>query len=300
MRQFSFANFILCIAYLFLVFTGCDTGNAEKNSGYRPFFSSDTSKNRTLLFGFPSFSYSETAAPFIKYLNNHLNGIEIKMKACASFEEYLRDMEHNEYDITLINGIQALDATSHGYTIFGKVIDNGKYSGVIFIRKNAGISKIADLSGKTIALVPSKTIPGTIMPLYHLYQQGLDVDHDIMQLKVSSFESAIIATYAGECDAGICLKRSWEVYISNHPEILSKVELKWESPPLVNNALLCRKNMDPLIKSQLVNLLFSMEESADGKEALNKLQFSGFEKANSATYKPMKDFKTKYDAAIHL
>ncbi len=42
-----------------------------------------------------------------------------------------------------------------------------------------------------------------------------------------------------------------------------------------------------------------MQTTNDGKEALNRLEFTGFKKANADTYKPMMDFKRKYDAVFH-
>ena len=292
-RPIFFVFALLCFALV-----ACNH-DSKPATAYKPVFISDTLKNNTLLLGFPSFSYSETAEPLVRYLNARLSGIHVKMKACVSFDEYVDYLNHNKFDFTLINGIQAVDASNKGYSIIGKVIDDDKYAGVIFIRKDAGIKKITDLKGKTVALFPSKTVPGTMMPLYYLYQNGLNVNSDIIRVNVSSFESAIIATYIDKSKAGMCLKRSWDVYIKNHPEILSKVEVKWQTPVLINNALLIKNSMDTAVSAQLMNLLFSMQTTMDGKAALNKLQFTGFKKADQGTYKPMIDFKRRYDAVIH-
>ncbi len=118
---------------------------------YKPVFAFDSVGKNTLLFGFPSFSYSETAEPLIRYLNTHLSGVHIKMKACVSFEEYLDYLNHNKFDFTLVNGIQAIKAENNGYSIVGKVSDDDKYAGVIFVRKDAGVKKITDLKGETVA-----------------------------------------------------------------------------------------------------------------------------------------------------
>jgi phosphonate transport system substrate-binding protein len=299
MEKVSVTKLVFCFLILSAAFVACSHADSDRKSAYKPEFAVDSPERKTLLLGFPSFSYSETAEPFVRYLNTHLPGLQIRMKSCASFDEYLYDLDHHKFDLTIINGIQALAEVDNGYSIFGKVIGNDQYTGVIFIRKNAAIEIITDLERKTVALVPSKTIPGTMMPLYYLYQHGLDVNHDIVLLNVSSFESAIIATYLGESEAGVCLKRSWNVYIRNHPEILGRVVLKWESPPLLDNALLVESSMDSSIRSRLLDLLFTMRSTEEGKKVLSRLGFAGFEKANKETYKPMLDFKREYDAVIH-
>ncbi len=266
---------------------------------YQPVFASDTSGNKTLIWGFPSFSYCENAEQIVKYINKRLLHAHIVVKACVNWDEYVSYVNQHAFDISLVNGLEALDATHNGYSIFGKIMNDGEYTAVIFARKDAHIKKVSDLTGKKIAMAPSRMVPGTMMPLYYLYEHGLNVNRDITKVHVSSFESAIISTYLDKSEAGICMKRNWIVYIRDHPEILTKVELKWETPPLVNNALLVKNNTDKEITAQLMSLFFTMHTDPEGKMALNLLDISGFEKANNDTYKSTLDFKRKYDAAIH-
>lgn len=289
---------IVSLLLLCVVIVSCNTSELNSDTIYQPVFANDTLKKNTLIFGFPSFSYAETAEPLISYLNRRLSGTRIILKACSSYDDYMNGLNKNEFDLTLLNGIQSSEAESHGYSIRGKLIGDDNYRGVIFVRKDANIKEIKDLKKKRVAFSPSRMVPGTIMPIYYLYQNGIDISQDIDQVYVSSFESAIITTYLDKSDAGFCQKRNWNVYIKNHPDILSKVDLKWETPPLINNALLVKNSNDSAIISQLTLLLFSMHNTKEGKEALNRLDFIGFEKANTATYKPMTDFKKKYDSVI--
>ncbi len=288
-------------AFLFLllcfIIGSCNDQNS--NETYQPAFTADTSGTKTLVWGFPSFSYCENADLIVKYLNKRLKGAHIVVKACVNWDEYVGYLKQNKFDITLVNGIQAVDVSTSGYSIFGKIMDDSQYTGVIVTRKDAQIKEVSNLKGKTVALSPSAMIPGIMMPLYYLYEHGLNVNTDIKKLSVSSFESAIISTYVGKSEAGLCMKRNWIVYCRDHPEVLSKVELKWETPPLINNALVFGNDIDKNITSQLVALFFSMHNDTEGKAALDLLKIKGFEKASKDTYKPVLDFKKKYDAVIH-
>jgi phosphonate transport system substrate-binding protein len=297
MKRLSILKFIVYFLPLFIVLSACkDRG---KEDSYQPVFSVDTSGNKTLIWGFPSFTYCENAELIVKYLNKRLSGVHIIVKAFASWDEYVSYLKQNKFDITLVNGMQALDATLNGYSIYGKIKDDSQFFSVVFTRKDANIRKVTDLKGKIIALPPSRMIPGTMMPIYYLYQHGLNVKTDMKKINVASFESSIISTYLGKSDAGVCMKRNWNVYIKDHSEILSKIELKWETPSLINNALLVKNTIDGKIRAQLMSLFFSMQASVEGKAALNRLDISGFENATSDMYKPMFDFKRSYDAVIH-
>jgi len=299
MKRPSIVKFISCFLILCIAFNACTTKNSDKEDAYRPVFSVDTSESKTLVWGFPSFLYCEHADLTVKYLNKRLSSAHIIVKAFPNWEEYVSCLNQNKFDITLVNGIQALDATNKGYSILGKIMDDSQFVSVIFTRKDANVIKIHDLKGKTIALPPSRMIPGTMMSLYYLYQHGLNVNNDMRKINVASFESSIISTYVGTSDAGMCMKRSWNVYVRDHPEILSKVELKWETLPLINNALLVKNTTDEKLTAQLMSLFFSMHTCKEGKAALNGLDVSGFEKATCDNYKPMLDFKRSYDSVIH-
>jgi phosphonate transport system substrate-binding protein len=289
--QVAFQVLLLCIAL-----AACNS--KDPNADYQPAFAADTARQNTLVMGWPNFSYSESAAPLLQYLNAHLSGMRIKVQACVNWEEYVKLLSQGKFDITLSNGMVSSEATNYGYSIYGKITGVDPYSSLIVTRKNSDIGKVTDLKGKKVALVPSNIIPATMMGMYYLYQNGLDVNLYIHKLSVASFEAGIISVYLGESDAGICARRNWNVYIRDHPEVLSKVQIKWETPALEQNAVLIKNTVDEKMVSQLMSLFFSMHDKKDAKTALEKLGISGFEKADRETYKPMMDFKKKYDSVI--
>jgi ABC-type phosphate/phosphonate transport system substrate-binding protein len=291
-------QFILCLAPFIVLLAACANNSEDKVIPYHPAFSADTLVKNQLILGFPNFSYAETAEPLIKYLNNHLPGVEVKVKCSVSWEEHIENLNRGKFDLLLVNGLVAAKATGKGYSIVGKVAGDDAYTSVVFTRKELAIKKAIDLKNKRVALVASRLIPGTMIPLYHLYKDGLDVNHDIHLVKVSSFEATIISAYRGESDAGICLKRNWNVYIKEHPEVLSKVAITWEVPALVHTALVVKSTIDSGTVSRLLNALLTIHTSSEGRGALKKLDIIGFEKADNDTYKPLLEFEKKIDSVI--
>src|ERR1700741_268706 len=122
MKRSPSVKYIVFTVLILVILSACNINDADKSSDYQPVFSSDTSKKHTLIFGFPSFSYAETAEPLIRYLNSHLSGTRIILKACSSYDDYINGLNKNEFDLTLLNGIQSQEAESHGYSIRGKLI----------------------------------------------------------------------------------------------------------------------------------------------------------------------------------
>jgi ABC-type phosphate/phosphonate transport system substrate-binding protein len=296
MKKLHLLKLALRALLLNLVLNSCN--NPDTESGYKPEFATDTTNQKVIVMGFPNFSYSENSTLLIQYLNAHLSGTIIKVHACVDWGEFVSFLNQGKFDMTLTNGIVATQSIEKGYSISGKISGTDPYTSLIITKKNSGITSATDLKGKKIALVPSNIIPSTMMGLYFLYQNGLDVNMNIHKENVASFEAGLLSVYMGKSDAAICPRRNWNIYVKAHPEILTKVEIKWETPALEQNAVLIKNTIDMKTKSDLMDLLFSMQTTKEGKAALDQLDINGFEKADKSNYQPMLDFKRKYDSVI--
>ena len=177
--------------------------------------------------------------------------------------------------------------------------DDDKYRSVIFVRKDSAINKFSDLTGKTLTTSGPNALAGTMMPLFFLYKNGVNVKKDIKRLYAPSFESTIMNVYLGRCSAGASKRAIAMDMLKQRPEIDSKLIIKWETPPLINNALFIRNDMDTLIAGELTKLIFTLQDNEEGRKALIPLDVSKFEKATSETYKPLKEFLAEYNAVMN-
>jgi len=266
---------------------------------YEPTFSPDSSNTKVLVFGLPNLSSYGDCDLFIKYLNKNLNNAKIRVHACANADDYLNKLKKKVFDFTIINGSLVLDAEQSGYSIVGKMGDDDKYRSVIFVRKDSGINKFSDLAGKTLTTSGPNALAGTMMPLLFLYKNGVNVKTDLKRLYAPSFESTIMNVYLGRCSAGASKRAIAMDMLKQRPEIGSKLIIKWETPPLINNALFIRNDMDTLIAAELTKLIFTLQDNQEGRNALIPLDVSKFEKATSETYKPLKEFLAEYNAVMN-
>jgi phosphonate transport system substrate-binding protein len=88
------------------------------------------------------------------------------------------------------------------------------------------------------------------------------------------------------------------MYLKERPEIAGKLEARWETPPLINAGLLLRRTIDPPLAAKLAGLFFQMKMDDQGLRALQRLNLSGFEAADSDDFRPMEAFLREYDAYI--
>jgi phosphonate transport system substrate-binding protein len=265
---------------------------------YEPTFSPDSSNKKVLVFGLPNLSSYEDCDLFIKYLNKNLSKARIRILACSNADDYLDKLKKRAFDFTIINGSLVLHAEQNGYSIVGKMGDDDKYRSVIFVRKDSSIDKFSDLEGKTLTTSGPNALAGTMMPLFFLYKNGVNVK-DIKRLYAPSFESTIMNVYLGRCSAGASKRAIAMDMLKQRPEIDSKLIIKWETPPLINNALFLRNDMDTLTSGELTKLIFTLQDNEEGRKALIPLDVSKFEKATSETFKPLKEFLAEYNSVMN-
>jgi len=278
-----------------LLLTSC----REDLKNYEPTFSPDSSNKKVLVFGLPNLSSYGDCDLFIKYLNKNLGTAKIRVVACSNADDYLDKLNKRVFDFTIINGSLVLDAERNGYSIVGKMGDDDKYRSVIFVRRDSGINKLSDLAGKTLTTSGPNALAGTMMPLFFLYKNGVNVKRDLKRLYAPSFESTIMNVYLGRCSAGASKRAVAMETLKNRPEIGAKLLIKWETPPLINNALFIRSDMDTLIAGDLTKLIFTLQDSEEGRKALLPLDVGKFEKATSKTYKPLREFLAEYNAVMN-
>jgi phosphonate transport system substrate-binding protein len=221
------------------------------------------------------------------------------MVACKDANDYQEKIKNGYFDFTIINGQILLDAIQTGYSVVAKMGDDDKYKAVIFVRNDSAIKSVADLKGKTIATSNPQALAGTMMPLLFLYKKGLDVNKDIKHLYSPSFESALMNVYFGKCSAGASKKETVVKTLRQKPEMAAKLSIMWETPQLINNAVLIKNTMEKTVGDELTRLIITLQNSEEGKKALIPLGISKFEKANASTYRPLKEFMKEYDAVIH-
>jgi|SRR5689334_21624278 len=293
---FSFLKQVFVFSWTAILLLG---GCKDDFKSYEPTFSPDSSNKKVLVFGLPNLSSYGDCDLFIKYLNKNLSKVNIHVLACLNADDYLAKLKKKAFDFTIINGQLVLDAEENGYSIVGKMGDDDKYRSVIFVRRDSSINKFSDLAGKTLTTSGPNALAGTMMPLFFLYKNGVNVKRDLKRLYAPSFESTIMNVYLGRCSAGASKRAIAMDMLKQRPEIDSKLVIRWETPSLINNALFIRSDMDTTITAELTNLIFTLQDNEEGRKALIPLDVSKFEKATSETYKPLKQFLAEYNAVMN-
>jgi phosphonate transport system substrate-binding protein len=236
--------------------------------------------------------------PIADYLAAHMPGAHFRLEASRNYPEFDRKLYGRGFHFALPNPYQTVRAIDFGYLVFGKMADDDNFRGIILVRRDSGIEKVTDLKGKTVSYPAPTALAATMMPQYYLQTHGLDVNRDIRNVYVGSQESSILNVYHGFVAAGATWPTPWLAFQEQYPDKAKELEVKWLTGPLPNNGLIVRDDVPKDVADKVAALLFSLQDSEEGRKLLAPVPLSRFEPATDATYAPVRDFVRRFSAEV--
>ena len=142
------------------------------------------------------------------------------------------------------------------------------YHGLIFVRRDSGITSAEDMRGKRFAFVDKATTAGWLLPLHYFKTHGVD-DHRSW-LKEAYFtgthEGAIYDVLDRKGGHRCCQEHRLSGGSPRRdPRVSDELIILARSPDVPENALLVRKDLDEALKTKLKETLLNMHQDKEGK-----------------------------------
>ena len=236
--------------------------------------------------------------PIVEHLNANIPGIRFRLEASRNYAEFEKKLYARAYHFALPNPYQPVKALEHGYRVIGKMGDDENFRGIILVRRDSGISAVADLKGKSVSYPAPTALAATMMPQYFLHTHGLDVNRDIRNVYVGSQESSILNVHAGNVAAGATWPVPWISFVKEQPEKARELVVKWQTETLPNNSLVVRDDVAPALAEKVAGLLFSLQTNEAGRRMLERIPLSRFEAATDTTYDPVRDYVRRFSLEV--
>jgi len=294
-------NKALRVVLLVLLLSACKQETQDAGPKYKSFDDKNTSKpichfavhplhNPTLLV--------KAYQPLIDILNNRVPHFRFQLEASRDYASFEAKYREKKPEFLLPNPWQTLEAMTCGYDVIAMAGDPKDFKGIFIIRKNSNIKNPADLKGKTLSYPAPTALAACIMPQYFLHEHGINVNKDIQNLYVGSQESAIMNVFIGKTDAGATWPPPWRTFQQNHPKEAAELRVIWETPPLINNSVMVRKDISEAVKQQVRNVLLKLHESPDGQVILAGMQTSFFSEAFNKNYDMVKTYVARFEKDV--
>ena len=145
------------------------------------------------------------------------------------------------------------------------------YRCVLVARKGSGISKPADLEGKTLVLGSCHAAEATVLPKHFLTKEGvsfervkvidLDKERDLKGRPCSSPQHVLAALVKGRGDAGIISEGMWKRLAASKSTEAAELQAVWTSPPFTHCVFTANKDFDKALGAKFTKLMLAMDPS---------------------------------------
>lgn len=236
--------------------------------------------------------------PLVDRLNAVIPEARFELEASRDYADYESKLRARGPALLLPNPWQTLEAMKVGYRVIAMAGEADDFKGLFIVRRDGDIRVPADLKGRAISYPSPTALAACIMPQWFLHEHGIDVTRDIDNRYVGSQESSIMNVHLGHTAAGATWPPPWRAFQKSHPQEAAKLRVIWETPPLVNNAVMARDDVAPELAARIAASLFDLRDDAQGRAILAGMETARFQPANDADYAPARDFIQRFEAQV--
>lgn len=169
------------------------------------------------------------------------------------------------------------------------------YHGLLFVRKDSGISSVNEMKGKRFAFVDKATTAGYLLPLYYFRMQGID-DHRSWFRETyfaGTHETSIYDVLEKRADVGAAKNSVFARLASRDPLISAELMILAKSPDVPENGLCVREDLGTSLKTKFKETLLNMNHDEEGREVLTGFGARRFIATTEEDYAVVFDFAAK-------
>jgi phosphonate transport system substrate-binding protein len=241
----------------------------------------------------------ERFTPLGRYLEKK-TGMTVEVKPLSNYGMLYEEMRDGNIDAGFFGSfVYGLTRARLGIIPLVRPVQQGgksTYTGLLFVRKDSGIRKPADMKGKTIALVDPATTAGYISQKSYLRDHGINIDTDVKIYWAISHEAAIRAVLSHQADMGGAKDTVVKKYRRENRLFDTMVNVIDETPKkgVPDNTLAVRKGLDVASRERLKRALLAMHTDPEGSRVLARMGSVKFIPTSDDDFKPL------YDLVQHM
>lgn len=288
-------RFLIAACIVGLVMSGC---RDQPKNGAEP---SDLDVNREFHIGIVPeqniFRQIERYEPLARYLSAKLD-LDIELRMLATYENIIENIQDQELDGFFLGSFTgAVVIKRMGAEPLARPQDaNGisTYRGLIFTRKDSGITTAQDMKDKTFVFADN-TSAGSLFPLHYFKENDIDAPSSWLgELFYSgTHEDAILDVINNRADIGATKDTIFYRLAESDERILDKLKILAFSSPFPENALLVSHGTDEGLKEKLREALLTMHLNKEGLQVLRKFGAVKFIETSPEDYAPVFEHGTE-------
>lgn len=159
------------------------------------------------------------------------------------------------------------------------------YRSLLIVPKDNPAQSMEDLKGKVFAFTDPNSLSGRMYPTYLVQQIGFSPESFFAQTFFTyNHDEAIRAVANRLADGAAVDSLVYEFAIARDADLASKVKVIHRSPPFGIPPVVVSPKLDPNLKRELQKVILGMEETEEGKKALESIGIERFTTIDDHAY----------------
>lgn len=210
--------------------------------------------------------------PFIDALEKSI-GMKIKPFVAIDYSAVIEALKSDKLEIAFLgpnayvlakDKVKAqVEAVSRGVM---QATGKSSYKALIITHPDRPIKTLADLKGKTFALVDPASTSGNLVPRYVFEQNKINPEKDFKSLYYSgTHQASLIAVREGKVDAAAIADEVYDLAMSRNQLKPSDVRIIHSSEPIPGSPFVVRTNLPKDLQAKLKDGLMALKDVQFGK-----------------------------------
>ncbi|MGE0090907.1 MAG: phosphate/phosphite/phosphonate ABC transporter substrate-binding protein [Bacteroidales bacterium] len=184
--------------------------------------------------------------------------VHVGLLATASYV-----LAHDEGAANVILKSLRYDVDDNGQLLTDQPLVDG-YKSQLVVGADSGITSVADLEGKTIAIASFTSTSGFVWPANLLADNGLDVMTDVTWINAGGHDAAILAVYNGQADAAFTFKDARTLVENDYPDVYDEVIFITNTESIPNDTISVIPNLDPVLVQKVKDAFIAIAQTEEG------------------------------------
>ncbi|MBN2558137.1 MAG: phosphate/phosphite/phosphonate ABC transporter substrate-binding protein [Clostridia bacterium] len=167
------------------------------------------------------------------------------------------------------------------------------YKSQLVVHKDSGITSVADLKGKKIAISSFTSTSGFVWPANLLADNGLNPETDVQWINAGGHDNAILAVFNGEADAAFTFKDARTLFEEedNYAAIKDTVRFISDTSEIPNDTISVIPNLDNKLKEDVKKAFIAIAESEEGLAIIRAIySHEGYAEAKDSDYNEVRTY----------
>src|SRR5688500_17696065 len=244
--------------------------------------------DETLVLGvFARFNASVTITRYttvVEYLQKRL-GRKVVLVTSKDFQSFWEGVEAQRYDIVQYNQYHYIrSAKTYQVIAHNKEFGKSTMAGAIYVRKDSGITSLAQLRGRTVMFGGGEdAMISYIAPVYMMLQAGLKKDDFKSQFAVTPINS-VIGVYHKQADAAGSADNAVGQPLIRNAINTDELTALAVSEQLLHLPWSVKRTMPAQLRQTIQSSLVDLENSESGRKVLKTALLTGIGKAEDKDY----------------